>query len=409
MTLLVEEPNAADDRNLELLFKEARRRRRRLRSLWITMVAVFAVFLASLGLRFHLFVGPIARSVATSAQPAWPSHLRTGATLVYALTDLRVFDADSGTSRILDLPARYGGSNDLAMVSVGSSLVLNRGNTAWLYPEGINGAPIDLGPSEGVFSGPNSNQAWIWSQPCIPIIGCSNYNAPQMGSVHLIDSSGRQLGAAVALPGGAGWHPMGPAGKAGLVLGELPPYGDIPPASADEEEVWNPLTGHVVRRFANASVIGAGGNVIVWEKDQHCVTGCSVHVFNVQTGSDRAVQLPPDVTTTGFAAISPDGSTVALTGALGGTPAIPYPEAVFVIGPRAHGAILLAGSEQPTNPNLGPMALSWSSSGWLFSSSVGTTTVHAWRPGERRARVLPSLRLPKVTHLVNEDPELIAL
>jgi hypothetical protein len=70
---------------------------------------------------------------------------------------------------------------------------------------------------------------------------------------------------------------------------------------------------------------------------------------------------------------------------------------------------VLAGSEQPTNPDLGPMALAWSTNGWLFSSTVGMTTVDAWRPGENQERVLPKVRLPKITHLVNEDPSLIAL
>jgi len=55
------------------------------------------------------------------------------------------------------------------------------------------------------------------------------------------------------------------------------------------------------------------------------------------------------------------------------------------------------------------MSLIWSTNGWLFSSTVGKTTVEAWRPGASQARVLPKLRLPEVTHLVNEDPSLIAL
>jgi hypothetical protein len=408
MTLLLEEPTAADDQQAQLLFKEARQRRRRLRTIWITIASVVVGSLVSLGFTLHLLASPVARSGAINAPPAWPIHLRTGATLVYAFKDLRVISADSGRSRILSLPAPYGGSGDLGMVSVGNSLVLNRGNTAWLYPAGIDGAPTDLGPSEGVFSGPSRNEAWIWSQPCIPIIGCSNYNAPQMGSVHLIDSQGRQIGAAKSLPGDAGWYPTGPAGTAGIVLSELPPYGDVSP-NANEEEVWNPVTGQVIHRFANAAVIGVGGNSVVWESTGRCATRCSVHVLDVQTGSDRAVRLPPGVTTTGDAAISPDGSTIAITGALRGTSLVPYPQAVLLIGLHTRDAMVLAGSEQPTNPNLGPMAISWSPGGWLFSSSVGATTVHAWHPGERRARVLPKLRLPKVPSLVNEDPSLIAL
>jgi hypothetical protein len=61
-----------------------------------------------------------------------------------------------------------------------------------------------------------------------------------------------------------------------------------------------------------------------------------------------------------------------------------------------------------TNPNWGPMSLTWSTNGWLFSDTVGTSVVHAWQPGETRAWVLPRVKLPKL-QLVNEDPALIAL
>jgi hypothetical protein len=131
-------------------------------------------------------------------------------------------------------------------------------------------------------------------------------------------------------------------------------------------------------------------------------------VLNALNGSERTVQLPPGVTATGDVAISPDGRTIAGTVALGSTSRIPYPQAVLLIGPHTQVAKMLTGSEQPTNPNLGPVSLIWSTNGWLFSSTVGKTTVEAWRPGESQARVLPKLRLPKFT-LVNEDPSLIAL
>jgi hypothetical protein len=405
VTLLLEEPNAADEQRAQLLFKEARQRRRRLRIIWITIVTIIVVSLVSLGLTFHLFSSSVTRIGQVNEQPGWPAHLRTGATLVYAFNDLQVFDADSGGSRVLPLPAPYGGSRDLGMVSVGHSLLLNRGNTAWLYPVGVNSPPKDLGPSDGVLRGPSSNEAWIWSQSCRPILGCTNYNAALMGSVHLIDSTGRKIGAAVALPGDTGWYPTGLAGPAGIVLSELPAYGH----EGNKEELWNPLNDQVVQVFANAAVIGASGNLVVWDSARpYCINGCSVHVLNVQTRSERTVRLPPGATTPGDAAISPDGSTIAITAALGGNSHIPYPQTVLLIHPDTQVATVLAGSEQPTNPNLGPMALTWSTNGWLFSSTVGTTTIHAWRPGESRARVLPELRLPKVTHIVNEDPSLIA-
>jgi hypothetical protein len=291
------------------------------------------------------------------------------------------------------------------MVTVGRSFLLNRGNTAWLYSGSTNWKSVDLGPSDGVFRGPNSNEAWVWTQPCAPILGCTNYNAPQMGSVHLVDGSGRQMGAAVALPGVDGWYPTGVAGKAGIVLQQLPPYGN----HSNQQEIWNPLTDRVVRVFANAYVLGTGGNSVVWETaEPYCRVNCPLHVLNALNGSERTVQLPSGVTATGDVAISPDSRTIAVTVALGYASRIPDPQAVLLIGPRTQVAKMLTGSERLTNPNLGPMSLTWSTNGWLFSSTVGKTTVEAWRPGASQARVLPKLRLPRFT-LVNEDPSLIAL
>ena len=133
MTLVLEEPTAQDDQNAQLLFKEARRRRRRLRVIWMAMGAIVIVVFVGLGLTLDRSSSPPTSSVGATAHPVWPPHLRTGATLVFALNDLRILDGDSGATRVLPLPAPYGGSRDLAMVNVGHSFLLNRGNTAWLY------------------------------------------------------------------------------------------------------------------------------------------------------------------------------------------------------------------------------------------------------------------------------------
>ena len=404
MTLLLEEPTAQDDQNAQLLFKEARRRRRRLRIVWTAMGATVIVVSVGLGLTLDRPSSPPGSSVGATAHPVWPPDVRTGATLVYAFNDLRILDADSGATQVLPLPAPYGGSRDLAMVTVGHSFLLNRGNTAWLYSESANRKPVDMGPSDGVFRGPNSNEAWVWTQPCAPILGCTNYNAPQMGSVHLVDGSGRQIGAAVALPGVDGWFPTGVAGSDGIVLLQQPPYGN----HRNEQEIWNPLTDRVVHVFANANILGAGGSSVVWETAApYCRTNCSLHVLNTANGSERTVRLPSGVTT-GDVAISPDGRTIAITGALE-TPRVPYPQAVFLIGPHTRVAKMLTGSEQPTNRHFGPRSLTWSANGWLFSWTIGRKTVEAWHPGETQARVLPKLGLPKITFPINEDPSLIAL
>jgi hypothetical protein len=136
---------------------------------------------------------------------------------------------------------------------------------------------------------------------------------------------------------------------------------------------------------------------------------CPLHVLDTLNGSERTVQLPSGVTAAGDVAISPDSRTIAVTVALSYASLIPDPQGVLLIGLRTRVAKVLTGSKRLTNPSLGPMSLTWSTNGWLFSFTVGKTTVEAWRPGESQARMLPKLRLPKFTHLVNEDPSLLAL
>lgn len=227
MTLLDQRPTA-DRRagtDAEALFKEARRRRRRLRLLWVVIALALVGCVVEIGFGFHVLSRPSIQSRSAGTGAVVSAQLHTGVTLVYAFNDLRVIDADTGATRTLPMPASSGGSGDLGMVHVGGSLLLNRGNTAWLYPNGVAGSPRSLGPSDGVFWGPTRNEAWIWSQPCQPAFGCADYrDGPRMGSIRLVDGSGATIVSPVQLPGG--WYPTGVAGHAGIVLREVPAYGN---------------------------------------------------------------------------------------------------------------------------------------------------------------------------------------
>ena len=408
----------------QLLFKEARQRRRRLRAVWVSVVIAIAVVGCAVGfaLGFDGSSLPATQPHSPGTQPL-PGRVHTGVTLVYAFNDLRVIDADTGATRTLPMPAPYGGSRDLAMTRVDSSLLLQRGDTAWLYRDGVTGSPTDLGPSDGVFPGPNRNEAWIWSQPCQPIVGCTNYNAPQMGSVRLVDGSGQTIGSPVLLPGGAGWYPTGLAGDAGIVLLALPAYGQ-----GNTEEIWNPLTDRVVEVFSQESVIGAAGDLIVSaESNRYCwsgLTACSMRLTDLKAGTDKMVFLPKGIAVVGSAVFSPDHHTLALAVALrpGRTGSrAPHREAIALIDVRNGNTTILQGSRQSTNSNY-TMSLAWSTNGWLlfsdtvessavysgFSDTIGPSVVGVWHQGERGAWVLPVVRLPKA-QLGNEDPSLIAL
>jgi hypothetical protein len=423
MTVVAPPAHRRDTNEAQLLFKEARRRRRRLRVVWVAVVIAIAVVGCAVGFALGINDSSLPATQPHSVgTPPLPGHVRTGVTLVYAFNDLRVIDADTDATRTLPMPAPYGGSRDLAMAHVGSTLLLERGDTAWLYPDGVTGSPTDLGPSDGVFPGPSRNEAWIWSHPCQPTFGCTNYNAPQMGSVRLVDGSGQTIGSPVQLPGGAGWYPTGLAGDTGIVLRELPAYGH-----GNIEEIWNPLTNRVVEVLSRESVIGAADNLFVAESNRYCggeVTACSMRLTDLKAGTDKTMFLPKGVAVVGGAVFSPDHHTLALAVALrpGRTRSrAPHREAIALIDVRTGNTTILQGSRQSTN-SLYTMSLAWSTNGWLlfsdtvessvvysgFSDTIGSSVVRVWHQGERGAWVLPTVRLPKA-QFGNEDPSLIAL
>ena len=328
------DPRAGTD--VEALFKEARRRRRRLRVFWAVVLLALVGCALGFGFGFHVLSRPAnqQRSAGTPAQA--PARLHTGVNLVYAFDDLRVIDADTGASRALPLPAPYGSIGDLGMVRVGNSLLLNRGNTAWLYSNGVSGSPTDLGPSDGVFQGPSRNEAWVWSRPCQQTIGCAYDNAALTGNVQLINSSGTKVGSPVQLPGRAGWTPTGFATDAGIVLSGRPAYGN-------GEEIWNPLTNHVERTLPNAYVIGAAGDLVVSQSRHYCggeFTECSVRMTNLSGGTERTVRLPRGVSV-GGAAVSPNHRTIALAAWLSRTAQRPDPKVIALIDVRTGAATML--------------------------------------------------------------------
>ena len=188
MTLL-DEPSLVEELDAQLLFKEARQRRRRLRMVRSIFVVAIVAAADVLAFALHVIPGPASRSHPSDSQPPLASAPRSGATLVYAYSDLRVINADTGVSRSLPLPAPQGGSSDLSVVRIGGSLLLNRDNTAWLYRPGLHGPPVDLGPSLRVIPGPTANEAWIWSDPCAATVVCSiDGNGLGQGELRLVDT-----------------------------------------------------------------------------------------------------------------------------------------------------------------------------------------------------------------------------
>lgn len=393
--MLVLDESLTEHREAQVLFQEARQRRRRLRAVRAIVALAVVSFSVALGFGFQLLSSTGAPShPAGSRQPStFRGH--TGATLVYDLNNLRVINADTGVSRTLPLPAPVGGSSDLDIVRIGKSFILSRGNEAWLYGPALHGPPTDLGPSLRVIPGPADNEVWIWSDPCSTetVLCTTADHGYGQGEVRLVDLSGRQIGPAVTLPVSVGpgesprdsWFPMGQLVNAGLVLGNV--YGG-------SEEIWNPISNAVIRVPPGASVIAAGVDLMATAAERACLPHCTVHLTNLQTGTERSIAMPTGITSAGFGAISPDGIMLALPVGIGGLQSYGHPTAVMVVDLRKGTARILPGTEEHVQPSYGPVSVTWSSNGWLFAAAIGSTRVLVWRPGDQSAMVLPKTKLP---------------
>ncbi len=419
VTLVREEAPRTGPPETQVLFREARRRRR-LRIVRATLVVVVTVVMVVVGLYATGPTNPGGDRSGTPSSPA--SSYRTGTTLVYSLNDLRVINADSGASRTLPLPAPPGGSSDLEMVRSGDSLLLNRGDAAWLYHPGLDESPVNLGSSLRIIPGPAPDEVWLWTDPCFesPVSSACSATNPEndygQGDVQLVDFAGHRIGAPVALPTeppppgspvsspGAAWFPTGDTVDGGIVLAPL--------YRGQYEEVWDPTSKHVIRAFRrDVSVLAARGQLVAWTTGRYCLPKCTLHLTNVRTGVERAFALPSGSTTIESGSFSPDGATLAIPVGLGGAWPGRHPTALALVNIRTRTVGLLPGSKQTPNPNIGAFDATWSSTGWLFYTAYGYTHVLAWRPGDQRALVLPKARLPGISTNSpgTELPSLVAL
>ena len=360
--------------------------------------------------------GPGSHRSGSRTPPAAPP-LHSGATLVYSFDNLRVMNADTGANRTLPLPAPAGGASDRAMIRIGDSLLLNRGDRAWLYRADLRGAPVDLGPSLRIIPGPSNHEVWLWWDPCAvaPVQGpgCSSAeNSYGQGDIQLVDLSGRRIGRRIALPlgaasggkPGAGWFPTGDVVDGGLVLSNV--YG--PP----NEEVWDPTRSRVIRVFPDGNVLASAGDVVAWMTNGPCVSRCIVHLTNVSTGIARDIPLPTGAVAIDQAAFSPDNQTLAIPVGIGGAWPGHHPTGLVLVDPATRTARLLPGSEQMPSPNFGAFNATWSNSGWLFYTAYGSTQVLAWHPGAQTALILSRIKLPRLpppSRAGQQLPTLIAL
>jgi hypothetical protein len=151
-----------------------------------------------------------------------------------------------------------------------------------------------------------------------------------------------------------------------------------------------PGSGRVRTLLArDASFVDARGDRVAWLADG------LLHVRDLRRETTTLVSPPPASAgwygaggpvswagcCYGLGAIAPGGRWLAVYTLLAG-PRSPGLAIVDLVGGRAE---LLPGSED-ASPTGGQPSLGWDSNGWLFFLASGpTTTIGAWRPGERAA------------------------
>jgi hypothetical protein len=401
MTLVTQDPAPPTPRgDTQILFREARQRRRRRQRRIVTLVAlVLAVAMTAIAFSTRRAPTPTSATKSTVAPSPFAVLPDTGATLVYALNDLRFIKADSGQTSARPLPTLAGGASDLSMLRVGGSFILNRGDTAWLYRSGNVGAPINLGPSLRVIPGPSAGEVWLW--------GNSPFGSAANGYVRLVNFSGEQMGSRVDLP--SGWVPSGGAVDGAIVL-----FRPIPPSGTSGIpylEVWNPLSGRVIRSFDNATEVAANGETLAWQTARNCKPHCVLHLTNLRTGAQHSLPMPHG-TTPGPASFSPDGRTLALAVwfNLAQPPRLSR-TAVAIINVASGTIVLLPGSEQTfVNPDPGTpgtFAPTWSQDSWVFFTAYASRHILTWHEGRPMAVVLSHARLPHLSPL-GAVPSMIA-
>jgi hypothetical protein len=257
-------------------------------------------------------------------------------------------DVDAG---VIDYPHPGGpaiGARTRAPVRTGPGVTIVSDRTAWLLTPPFDGAALALGGAERV----------------LPVPG-------DAGSVWLVDGTSLTR---VALDG------SGPVQRAILPAGATAAAAlarDVVVTRQGRVGRFDPTTGSVVEIGRAEVVLVAGAQTIAWLDD----TG-RLHLAPASGGPARVATVT-GAAFAGPAALSPDGTHLAVMVTVGGTRV-----ALAVVEVATGAGRRVAGTTVPFDRPESDAAISWSASGWVFFSVTGSA-IYAYDGFAARALRLP--------------------
>jgi hypothetical protein len=266
--------------------KTLRRVRRRERNRRVGAGAVAVVAMAGLSVGLWLTLGPHKRPPAGHASPT-PAATITGPRLFLAGDgEMWIVAVDTGSVHHLKLPELSPGDPPYKIVRRGDKLVLWGYTTYVLDPTADPRLRVLVRDSLVFVPSAVPDRVWV---------AINSSDTGHIGAIREVSVDGRVTVPDTKPPGGQ--LPVA-ALTNGLVF----------QLSDGRLEVWNPVTGGVVRTLTAGFPVTSRRNLLVW-----CGGDChTLHVTDVVTGKDIVVSPPPG--TSGFdrGMFSPDGETIAV-------------------------------------------------------------------------------------------------
>jgi hypothetical protein len=267
--------------------KTLRRVRRRERNRRVSAGVVGLLLMAGLATGLWLSLGPQQRQPVGPPSPTWRAVPIEPRLFLAGDGEMWVVDVGTGSVRHLRLPELSPGDPPYRIVRRGAQLVLWGSPATYVLDPAVDGSPEVLVEGSLIFI-PSATPDRVW-------VGIGR--PEELSAIREVALDGRVTVPDIKPPGGR-W----PVAATKSALAFQLPDGRL--------EVWDPLTGEVLRRLPGVFPVATYGNLLAW-----CADLCeTLHVTDVVTGEEVEVSPPPG--TYRFepygGAFSPDGRMIAV-------------------------------------------------------------------------------------------------